>query len=135
MAYITYDQYIEYFGQPTITAEEFPIYANIATDLIDSITADRITEQGGLEAFPVLIQTLITKACGAQVMFLAENGVETVATGQTGAGFTVGKVRVDGNSTGSNSRGDIYMSGLCMIYLERTGLMYRSVPMHGDYIC
>lgn len=134
MAYITYDQYIEYFGQPTITAEEFPIYASIATDLIDSITADRITDQGGLEAFPVLIQTLISKACGAQVMFLAENGLETVATGQTGAGFTVGKVRVDGNS-GSNSKGDMYISGLCMIYLERSGLLYRGTPVYEGYIC
>lgn len=135
MAYITYDQYIEYFGQPTITEEEFPIYANIATDIIDELTEGRITELGGLEAFPVLIQTLVAKACGAEVMYLAENGIETAVTGQIGAGYTVGKVHIDGSTGSTTSTAQLIASPFCMMYLSRTGLLYRGTPVYEGYIC
>ena len=38
MAYITYQQYLDLYGTCPISEEEFPVYAGLASDLIDSIT-------------------------------------------------------------------------------------------------
>ena len=99
MAYITYQEYVDLFGTPAITEAEFPIYATTASDLIDTLTEFRIVNAGGVSAFPAAVQTLIEKAAAAQVLYLIQNGLEAVLTGQTGAGYTVGKVHIDGGNT------------------------------------
>lgn len=52
MAYITYDQYVAIYGEPPIKEEDFPVYAGLASDLIDSATRYRIVQGGGLSALP-----------------------------------------------------------------------------------
>ena len=61
MPYITYQQYTDLYGTPPIPETEFPVYAQAASDLIDSITQYRIVESG-LSALPSLIQNLVEKA-------------------------------------------------------------------------
>lgn len=127
MAYITYEQYTALYGAPPITETEFPMYATTASDIIDNITQYRIVE-GGLSALPALVQMLVQKAAAAQVLYLTQNGLETVVSGQTGQGFTVGKVSVDGGNTGSLTAAQLMVCPMAKAYLEQTGLMERSVP-------
>lgn len=55
MAYITYNQYVEMYGTCPLTEEEFPLYASLSSDLIDSVTQYRIVK-GGLSALPSFVQ-------------------------------------------------------------------------------
>ena len=55
MAYITYQQYLDLYGTCPISEEEFPVYAGLASDMIDSITRYRIVEGGGLSALPSIL--------------------------------------------------------------------------------
>ena len=130
MAYITIKEYVELYGQPAISEADFPVYAGQASDLIDSITQYRIIRAGGLSTFPPLVQQLVTKATAAQVLYFIQNGrIETVLSGQTGAGYTVGKVHVDGAgaSGGAQTAAQMMISPLAVTLLEQTGLMGRRI--------
>lgn len=126
MAYITYEQYIEVYGACPLTKEEFPVYAGLASDLIDSVTQYRIVK-GGLSALPVFMQMQVKKATAAQVLYMIQNGLESTMAGQTGQGFTVGKVHVDSGTNGK-TEAQMMISPAVKILLEQTGLMERSVP-------
>ena len=89
MAYITYDEYVAIYGQ-NITEADFPMYAENASDLIDAVTRYQIVQCGGISALPPLVQKLVKKAASAQVLYFVQNGPDTVRSGQTGQGFTVG---------------------------------------------
>lgn len=133
MAYITYDQYTQLYGTPPITEAEFPLYATTASDIIDSITQYRIEKAGGISALPAGLQTLVQKAAAAQVLYLTQNGLETVVSGQTGQGFTVGKVSVDGGNSGGLTAAQLTVCPMAKMYLEQTGLMERSVPCFDQF--
>lgn len=133
MAYITYQQYVLVYGVPPIPEADFPVYATTASDLIDSITEHRIGRAGGISALPTLVQKLVQKATAAQVLYLVQNGLEAVLAGQTGQGYTVGKVHVDGGNTGGLTSAQLMISPMARVYLEQTGLMERSVPCFGQY--
>lgn len=126
MAYITYNQYVEMYGTCPLTEQEFPVYAGLASDLIDGVTQYRIVK-GGLSALPAFVQTQIKKAAAAQVLYMFQNGLEATMTGQTGQGFTVGKVHVDGGTNGKTAA-QLMISPAVTILLEQTGLMERSIP-------
>ena len=55
MAYITLEKYQDYFGKPTLTKEEFAVYAEVASDIVDIVTNGKIAERGGITAFPISI--------------------------------------------------------------------------------
>lgn len=133
MAYIDSGQYISLYGSAPVGGAEFPVYATIASDLIDTITEHRIAKCGGISAFPPLVQSLIQKATAAQVLYLAQNGLEAVLAGQTGQGFTVGKVSVDGGNSGSMTAAQLMVCPMARAYLEQTGLMERSVPCFNQF--
>lgn len=133
MAYITYEQYTQLYGTPPITEAEFPMYATTASDIIDSITQYRIERAGGISALPAGLQTLVQKAAAAQVLYLTQNGLETVVSGQTGQGFTVGKVSVDGGNSGGLTAAQLTVCPMAKMYLEQTGLMERSVPCFDQF--
>ena len=136
MAYITYQQYIDLYGSSLIGEDDFPVYAQTASDLIDSITRYKIVQGGGITSLPALTQQLVQKATAAQILYFAQNGLETVLVGESGTGFTVGKVHVDGTSR-SAKRGNIaaqsMISPLAVTLLEQTGLMGRDVACYGPY--
>ena len=133
MAYITYEQYTAIYGTPPITEDDFFMYATAASDIIDAITQYRIGRAGGISALPNLVQELVQKAAAAQVLYFAQNGLETVMAGQTGQGYTVGKVHVDGGNAGSMTAAQLMVSPMARVYLEQTGLMERRVPCFGQY--
>lgn len=129
MAYITYDEYVTIYGQ-NITEADFPMYAENASDLIDVVTRYQIVQCGGISALPPLVQKLVKKAAAAQVLYFVQNGLDTVMSGQTGQGFTVGKVSIGGASSGSGGQtaAQLMISPAVGVLLEQTGLMERSVP-------
>ena len=57
MAYITYQQYLDLYGTCPISEEEFPVYAGLASDMIDSVTRYGIVKGGGISALPSIFQT------------------------------------------------------------------------------
>lgn len=129
MAYITYDEYVAIYGQ-NITEADFPMYAENASDLIDAVTRYQIVQCGGISALPPLMQNLVKKAAAAQVLYFVQNGLDTVMSGQTGQGFTVGKVSIGGAFSGSGGQtaAQLMISPAVGVLLEQTGLMERSVP-------
>ena len=129
MAYITYDEYVAIYGQ-NITEADFPMYAENASDMIDMVTRYEIVQCGGISALPSLVQNLVKKAAAAQVLYFVQNGLDTVMSGQTGQGFTVGKVSIGGASSGSGGQtaAQLMISPAVGVLLEQTGLMERSVP-------
>ena len=129
MAYITYDEYVAIYGQ-NVAESDFPMYAENASDLIDAVTRYQIVQCGGISALPPLVQNLVKKAAAAQVLYFVQNGLDTVMSGQTGQGFTVGKVSIGGASSGSGGQtaAQLMISPAVGVLLEQTGLMERSVP-------
>lgn len=134
MAYITYDQYVDIYGEPPVDEADFPVYAGLASDLIDSITQYRIEQGGGFSALPDWLQSMVQKATAAQVLYFTQLGLETVLTGQTGQSFTVGKVSVSGGglASGSLTGAQLMISPLVKALLEQTPLMERSVHVCSD---
>ena len=136
MAYITYQQYVDLYGTCPITEDDFPVYAGLASDLVDSITRYKIVQGGGIASLPALTQQLVQKATAAQILYFEQSGMETVLVGESGTGFTVGEVHVDGTSR-SEKRGNIaaqsMISPLAATLLEQTGLMGRDVACYGPY--
>lgn len=134
MAYITYDQYVEIYGEPPINEADFSVYAGLASDLIDSITQYRIEQGGGFSALPDWLQSLVQKATAAQVLYFTQLGLETVLTGQTGQSFTVGKVSVSGGglASGSLTSAQLMISPMAKVLLEQTPLMERGVHVCSD---
>lgn len=131
MAYITYSEYVSIYGESPVAEEEFPVYAELASDVIDSVTGYKV-KRAGLSSLPPLIQELVRKATAAQIMYTAQNGIETTMSGQFGQGFAVGKVRVDGGSGNLNAKQRI-VAPVVTMYLEQSGLMERSVPCLDQY--
>ena len=134
MAYITYDQYLAIYGEPPIEEAEFPVYAGLASDLIDSATRHRIAQGGGLSALPPFLQEQVQKAAAAQVFYFTQIGLDTVLTGQTGQSFTVGKVSVSGGAlANANAKaGALMISPLALAMLEQTPMMERGVRVCSD---
>lgn len=134
MAYITYDQYVAIYGEPPIKEEDFPVYAGLASDLIDSATRYRIVQGGGLSALPPCWQQQVQKAAAAQIMYFAQIGLDTVLTGQTGQSFTVGKVSVSGGalSNANTKAGALTISPMTVAMLEQTPLMERGIHVCSD---
>ena len=131
MAYIDYDGYLAIYGTCPLTEEEFPVYAELASDLIDSVTRYKI-QRGGLSALPAYTQTLVKKATAAQILYTYQYGMESTMTGQAGQGFTVGKVHVDSGKA-EQTAAQMMISPAVSVYLEQSGLMERSVECLDQY--
>ena len=134
MAYITYMQYVNLYGDSPVCEAEFPLYASLASDVIDSVTGYRIPQGGGFPALPLLVQELVKKAAAAQVLYFTQIGLETVLTGQTGQSFTVGKVSVSGGALAGGGAGPaaLLLCPMAAVLLEQTPLMGRGVPVCSD---
>lgn len=126
MAYVSYNDYVSFYGGDLVTEEEFPALSILADDVIDAATRYKIVHAGGLNAFPAFVQTLVKKACAAQISYLADNGAGTIYLGGT-PNFTVGKVSVGGDMDKDGAQSAI--SPAVMMYLEQTGLLERGVAV------
>lgn len=135
MAIVDAAYYItQYMGQEA-TECEFPALAARAEDVIGAMTRWRVTADT-IATLPAQVQTLYKKAICAQVDFFALNGMESaVGEGNSGRGWTVGKVSVSGKSGSEVSRAGALsgaVSPLALSYLEQTGLLNPSVPVAPD---
>lgn len=111
-------------------ATTFPALNAHASRVIGAMTRWQVTEENFGE-LPSMIQTLYKLAICSQVDFLSINGVESLSAG-SGAGFTVGKVRVDGSSRSAASGAmSASVSPAAVAYLEQTGLLNPAVPVWG----
>ena len=111
----------------------FPALCARATDIIGAMAHWRVTEYT-IADLPAQIQTLYRKAICAQVDSLAVNGTDSL-TGDSGRGFTVGKVSISGKS-GSDvvKKGALAdsIAPTALMYLEQTGLMCPVVATAHD---
>ena len=120
-----------YMGQEA-DSTSFPALCARAEDVVGAMTRWQATE----ENFPNLNpfqQTLVKKAICAQVDFFAVNGLDSVVDNNEN-GFTVGKVRIGGQSGFFNTpraKGAMasHISSMAVMYLEQSGLMNPAVPV------
>ena len=110
---------------------EAPEAAFPRLDLLAEDAIANITRQAVYANLTPAQQTLYQKAVCAQIDFLNLNGEQTAYAGYNGAGFTVGKVRVD-NAAGENSaaeRARLSISPAATSYLASAGLLGRGVAV------
>ena len=121
-----------YMGQEADPAS-FPALCARAADIIGAMAHWRVTEHN-IADLPAQIQTLYRKAICAQVDALSVNGLDSLS-GDSGRGFTVGKVSISGKS-GSDvvKKGALAdsIAPLALMYLEQTGLMCPVVATAHD---
>lgn len=130
MAIISYQYYTEtYLGEP-IAEADFPRAAARAERLIQQITRGRASNIGAL---PPAIQQAVKEATCAQIEYYALYGTDVSIAGRTSDGWTVGKVRVDGGSSGSVKTGAPSMvCPAAIAALEQTGLLNPQVDTIGE---
>ena len=121
-----------YMGQEADPAS-FPALCARAADIIGAMTRWRVTEYS-VQDLPEQIQVLYKKAVCAQVDSLAINGLDSLS-GDSGRGFTVGKVSISGKSGSDLVRKGALadsIAPLAQMYLEQTGLMGPQVMTAHD---
>lgn len=129
MPYVDADYYLNaYYGDPVQPASDFAKYEARAEDVIDAATFYRVQRQG-LASFAEPIQTLIKKAVCAQINYFVEEGISTAISGQSGEGFTVGKVSVHGKNGVQGSSASSIVCPAAIMLLEQTGLLNPAVPV------
>ena len=132
-AIVDYSYYSTVYMGTEADSTSFPALCARASDIVGAMTRWQVTA-GNIGELPDLVQTLYKKAVCAQVDFFAVNGTES-AVGETGRGWTVGKVSVSGKS-GSDVVRKGALSGsispMALAYLEQTGLMNPQVPTAPD---
>ena len=108
----------------------FPALNAQAERLIGTMTRWQVNADN-IGTFPAMTQTLYKLAVCAQVDFFSINGIETMTAGN-GTGFTVGKVRVDGNAKASATGAASMVSPSAIAVLEQTGLLNPQVATIGE---
>lgn len=124
---VDYQYYTDTYKGTEVDETSFPTLNAHASRIIGAMTRWRVDETT-IDSLPSMIQTLYRLAVCSQIDFLAINGVESI-NGGNDAGFTVGKVRVDGKSRASAGGAmSASISPAAKSYLEQTGLMNPQVP-------
>ena len=132
MAYIDYGYYTELFGTTEIAETEFVRLAQIASDVIDSVTVIEFEFTLLTEAQ----QTLVKKAVAYEVEILySQGGVDAIVgmSAQSINSEQLGDYHVSGGSTAANAMNTgnvpyidgIPISPLTLSLLRKAGLMNR----------
>jgi len=121
------------FSSYTITEipeTEFNVLAERASDVIDLLTFNRVTADGGLTEMTDAEQAAIKKAVCAEVEYLYNEGGILAATGNaTDTGVSLGKFSISAPAAPSAPKlGGIPVSPLARGYLMHQGLTYRGIP-------
>ncbi len=131
MAYID-KTYFASYTSTSIPDAELAILAERASDIIDTITMDRINSVG-FNNLSAATQTRIKKATAAQVeMLYLQGGIEAL-TGNSDADInnvSIGKFSYSKNNSGSKNFkavNGVPLSPLVESYLMITGLLYRGL--------
>ena len=132
-AIVDYSYYSTVYMGTEADQTSFPALCARASDIVGAMTRWQVNA-GNIGELPELVRTLYKKAICAQVDYFAVNGTES-AVGETGRGWTVGKVSVSGKS-GSDVVRKGALSGsispMALAYLEQTGLMNPQVQTAPD---
>lgn len=132
-AIVDYSYYSTVYMGTEADQASFPALCARAEDVVGAMTRWQVNAEN-IGELPELVRTLYKKAICAQVDYFAVNGTES-AVGETGRGWTVGKVSVSGKS-GSDVVRKGALSGsispMALAYLEQTGLMNPQVPTAPD---
>ena len=125
MGVVDYTFYSTVYGGTDADNTSFPALCARASDVIGAVT--HWVDETAIAKLPALLQTLYKKAICAQVDFFALNGTDVVNESGN-AGFTVGKVTVQGKGNTTGGKLSESVSPLAIGYLEQTGLMNPAVP-------
>lgn len=131
MAYID-NAYFASYTSTSIPDTEFVILAERASDIIDTITMDKINGVG-FENLTVATQIRIKKATAAQIEMLYHQGGIEALTGNSDADInnvSIGKFSYSKNNSGKKNIKTINgmpLSPLVESYLMMTGLLYRGL--------
>lgn len=126
MGMVDYEFYSTVYMGTDADQASFPALCARASDVIGAAT--HWVDDATILRLPSLYVTLYKKAVCAQIDFLVINGTDSLNESET-AGFTVGKVTVQGKAGNSGGgRMSANISPLAISYLEQTGLMNPQVP-------
>lgn len=130
MAIVNYAYYSGVYMGQEADESSFPALEARAEDVIGAMTRWKVTE-ATIASLPVMIQTLYKKAVCAQIDSFSVNGLDSVAVGNDGRGWTVGKVSVNNgryrSQTEHSGAMSAHISPLAIMYLEQSGLMNPQV--------
>jgi hypothetical protein len=122
--------YFATYTTTVISAGEFAVLAERASDVIDMLTMQKIIAYGGIEEFDEATQAAIKKATAAEVETLFNQGGINAVVGNAdsrASSFTVGKFSISGGGAGMATINGIPVSPLINGYLLMTGLLYRGM--------
>lgn len=132
MGYITKLQYDTLFPSNDLSTEEFDVYVEAASVIIDRLSINRIPSLGGLDEFSAYTQDKVQRATAAQINTIEDQGGMSALTG--GPSAIVGSVSIgrysesNGSKSGSGSGiqliDSIPVSPMAKMYLQPTGLIY-----------
>ena len=129
---VTYAYYTgTYLGEP-IAETEFPRAEAKAERAVNLITYGRAA---AFDALPAHLQDAVRDAICAQVEYYAIMGTDVSVNGDTGgAGWTVGKVHVNGGTGAADGRtgGKSMLCASAVAALEQSGLMNPQAALVGD---
>lgn len=100
-------------------------------DLLAEDMVCMLTRGADFERLTVAQQELYRRAVCAQIDALNLNGEQAAYAGESGGGWTVGRVRVDGGSETGMTRAARAVSPLAEGYLSAAGLLFRGVCAWG----
>ncbi len=129
MAIVTQTYYENTYIGGAIASTDFARFEARAEDIIAQVTRYKVNAEN-IGSLPAPLQEAYKKAICAQMEYYNLNGIDVALAGASAASFTVGKVTVN---DGQKATGKATM--LCpsaAAYLEQTGLMSRSVDIHGE---
>jgi len=125
MAYIVKSDYTA-FTTTTISDDDFNIISERASDIIDVITFNKVSDKG-ISSYPLSVQNKIKKAtCALCESIQINGGVTTLAqsvddlTSVSIGSFSYGK----NSSSGTNSVYGVTIPPMLYMYLSGTGLLY-----------
>ena len=132
MAIVDMAYYETVYRGEEASESEFPALEARAEDVIGAMTRWQVTACSFASLLPFQ-KALVRKAICAQVDFFAVNGLDSVVDNIEN-GFTVGKVRIGGQSGFFNTpraKGAMAsnVSSMAIMYLEQSGLMNPAVPV------
>lgn len=127
MAIVTYAYYTDTYLGATIAQADFPRIELRAEQMINALTGI-----DDYSSFPEKVQTAVKNAICAQCEYFDENGLQIALSGKEDASYTLGKIRVDRVANADVSGTSSIICPQARIFLERTGLLYRGVPVFGD---
>lgn len=103
--------------------DDLNVLLDRASDIVRQNTLYRIDD---IEALPEFMQENIKKAVCAQAEYINSNGgLDSISSGGTASGFSIGKFSMSAASSSGTSSGTVPASPLMLSYLEAAGLLYR----------